>query len=243
VAGAASWRRPAHPPAPRAWLDATAATAPTRAARRRHLGGEIGRGSGPSAPMALGSARVGHLSRCVNRSCGGRRRGPAGMLHGMRGSLRAAFVRDARCRRRRVTSGAHEQRTPDARPDRAARRPWPCAASRPARVAPWLDGEAFAAVTRTPDETSVVCRAEVVPAGVRAEPGWRALRVAGPLDFALTGVLLSLLAPLGGRGRGRLRALHLRHRLRARAGGGARRRARRARRRRAPDRARRRRAR
>lgn len=64
----------------------------------------------------------------------------------------------------------------------------------------WLDGEAFASVTRTPEETSVVCRAEVVPLDVRVEAGWRALRVAGPLDFALTGVLLSLLEPLAAAG-------------------------------------------
>lgn len=64
----------------------------------------------------------------------------------------------------------------------------------------WIAGEAFAAVTWTPDETSVVCRAARVPAGVRAEVGWRALRVAGPLDFALTGVLLALLAPLAAAG-------------------------------------------
>lgn len=65
---------------------------------------------------------------------------------------------------------------------------------------PWLAGEAFASVTRTPEETSVVCRAAIVPRDVRAEPGWRALRVAGPLDFALTGVLLSLLEPLAAAG-------------------------------------------
>jgi hypothetical protein len=35
---------------------------------------------------------------------------------------------------------------------------------------------------------------------VRSEPGWRALQVAGPLDFALTGVLSSLLAPLAAAG-------------------------------------------
>jgi len=64
----------------------------------------------------------------------------------------------------------------------------------------WLDGEALASVTRTPEETSVVCRAEVVPPDVRVEAGWRALRVAGPLDFALTGVLLSLLEPLAAAG-------------------------------------------
>ncbi len=52
------------------------------------------------------------------------------------------------------------------------------------------------ALTRTDEETSVVCREATVPEGVRAEPGWRAIRVAGPLDFALTGVLLSLVRPL-----------------------------------------------
>jgi len=35
-----------------------------------------------------------------------------------------------------------------------------------------------------------------VPPGVRCVGGWRALKVAGPLDFSLTGVLASLLAPL-----------------------------------------------
>jgi len=69
-----------------------------------------------------------------------------------------------------------------------------------AAAPPWLEDEPFASVTRTPHETSVVCRAAVVPEGVRAEPGWRALRVAGPLDFALTGILLALVAPLAAAG-------------------------------------------
>jgi len=69
-----------------------------------------------------------------------------------------------------------------------------------AEAPPWIDGEAFASVTRTPEETSVVCRAAIVPRDVQAEPGWRALQVAGPLDFALTGVLLSLLEPLAAAG-------------------------------------------
>jgi hypothetical protein len=64
----------------------------------------------------------------------------------------------------------------------------------------WLGGESFASVTRTSEETSVVCRAAVVPRGVRVESGWRALRVAGPLDFALVGILRSLLGPLADAG-------------------------------------------
>lgn len=51
-------------------------------------------------------------------------------------------------------------------------------------------------VTRTRDELSVVCAAADAPAGARVQGGWRALQVAGPLDFALTGILASLAAPL-----------------------------------------------
>jgi hypothetical protein len=59
----------------------------------------------------------------------------------------------------------------------------------------WATGE-LTALTRTPDELSVVCDEQCVPDGVRAESGWRALKVAGPLDFSLTGVLAALAAPL-----------------------------------------------
>jgi GNAT superfamily N-acetyltransferase len=59
----------------------------------------------------------------------------------------------------------------------------------------WAQG-AFASVTRTAGELSIVCDETSVPGEARAERGWRVLRVAGPLDFALTGVLASLTAPL-----------------------------------------------
>jgi hypothetical protein len=57
-------------------------------------------------------------------------------------------------------------------------------------------GDALHAVVRTAAEVSVVCAAARVPDGVRAERGWRALAVEGPLDFALTGVLAALAVPL-----------------------------------------------
>ncbi len=59
----------------------------------------------------------------------------------------------------------------------------------------WATGP-FLSVTRTRDELSIVCLESVVPADVLCERNWRYLRVAGRLDFALTGVLASLLAPL-----------------------------------------------
>jgi hypothetical protein len=57
-------------------------------------------------------------------------------------------------------------------------------------------GAALHAVVRTAGELSVVCAVEAVPSGARAERGWRALAVTGPLDFGLTGVLATLAVPL-----------------------------------------------
>jgi uncharacterized protein len=55
-------------------------------------------------------------------------------------------------------------------------------------------------LTRTDDEVSIVRGIDAVPSDARAERGWRALRIAGPIDFALTGVLASVLAPLADAG-------------------------------------------
>jgi hypothetical protein len=66
-----------------------------------------------------------------------------------------------------------------------------------AAVPGWAAEGIVSSVTRTPDELSVVCADEAVPADVRAERGWRAIRVVGTIDFALTGILASILSPLG----------------------------------------------
>jgi uncharacterized protein len=58
------------------------------------------------------------------------------------------------------------------------------------------DPVALHAVVRTPAELSVVCPDADVPSGAQAARGWRALAVAGPLDLALTGVLIALALPL-----------------------------------------------
>ena len=54
----------------------------------------------------------------------------------------------------------------------------------------WAVGD-FVTISRTPEELSIVCAQEAVPAGVRCETGWRCLRVAGTLDFTAVGVLAS----------------------------------------------------
>lgn len=65
-----------------------------------------------------------------------------------------------------------------------------------APVPTWASAGVLVSITRTADELSIVCAEDGVPDGVRTERGWRALRVAGPLDFALTGVLAALTVPL-----------------------------------------------
>lgn len=60
----------------------------------------------------------------------------------------------------------------------------------------WAEAGPFFAITRTAAELSIVCAQEHVPVGVLCQPGWRCFQVAGPLDFALTGVLASLAGPL-----------------------------------------------
>ncbi len=65
-------------------------------------------------------------------------------------------------------------------------------------VPSWADQvlQPLVSITRTAVELSVVVPQSVVPSGVQAASGWRALSVRGPLPFHLTGILVSLAAPL-----------------------------------------------
>lgn len=54
----------------------------------------------------------------------------------------------------------------------------------------------FIAITRTKEELSIVCDASLVPPPIQTEKTWRALKVEGPLDFSLTGILATLAQPL-----------------------------------------------
>jgi uncharacterized protein len=60
----------------------------------------------------------------------------------------------------------------------------------------WVYGSIFFSVTQTPEELSVVCQESSIPAnlpaGIRVEKGWNCLKVEGPLDFGLTGILAGI---------------------------------------------------
>lgn len=77
---------------------------------------------------------------------------------------------------------------------------WAVCRLEPAAAFPAWAAGAFVSLTRTPDELSVVCAADAVPEGVRAERGWAMLELAGPFEFQTTGVLASFLAPLAAEG-------------------------------------------
>jgi hypothetical protein len=70
----------------------------------------------------------------------------------------------------------------------------------PDAMLPTWAGGAVTSLTRTREELSVVCSEDAVPDDVRAERGFRCLSVAGPIDFALTGVLAALAGPLAAAG-------------------------------------------
>lgn len=66
----------------------------------------------------------------------------------------------------------------------------------------WSDTR-FLSITYTDDELSIVCVAESIPSTlpeVQCEKNWRAIKIQGPLDFALTGILAMLAAPLAAAG-------------------------------------------
>ncbi len=56
----------------------------------------------------------------------------------------------------------------------------------------WVTSGDFFSITRTLDELSVVCPDKNIPDGVTAEKDWRILKVIGPLDFTLTGILAAI---------------------------------------------------
>jgi hypothetical protein len=67
-------------------------------------------------------------------------------------------------------------------------------------VPSWASEEGFFSITRTDDELTVVCPELRVPAEIKSEKNWRAIKIRGPLDFSLTGILASIATPLAENG-------------------------------------------
>jgi hypothetical protein len=77
-----------------------------------------------------------------------------------------------------------------------------CRLSPEERLPAWIldcDATEFLSITRTEEELSIVCLEKRVPhdsSNVVVEKTWAVLKVQGPLDFALTGILAALAQPL-----------------------------------------------
>ena len=65
-----------------------------------------------------------------------------------------------------------------------------------AAIPAWAMAGEFFSVTRTSDELSIVCDAGRAPNGVKAQRGWRALKVHGPFELSEVGVMAALSSAL-----------------------------------------------
>lgn len=61
-----------------------------------------------------------------------------------------------------------------------------------APVPNWAWSGELTSITSTDEELSLVCAADQVPGDVTHTAGWRALKVRGPLDFGLVGILAGI---------------------------------------------------
>lgn len=63
-------------------------------------------------------------------------------------------------------------------------------------VPEWIYESNFFSITRTPEELSIVYQEcsipSNIPAGIQTERSWSCLKVEGPLDFGLTGILAGI---------------------------------------------------
>ncbi len=76
-----------------------------------------------------------------------------------------------------------------------------CRLSPDSEVPGWVwENKTLLSVTYTEDELSIVCQSSLVLSHIRAEMGWVAIKVQGPLDFSLTGVLAGLAGQLAAGG-------------------------------------------
>ena len=65
-----------------------------------------------------------------------------------------------------------------------------------APIPTWAQRGSFYSITRTDDELSLITIDDNIPPDVICDHDWRALKVDGPLEFSLTGVLESVARPL-----------------------------------------------
>ena len=66
----------------------------------------------------------------------------------------------------------------------------------------WVTGPGLVNVTYAPDEISVVCRTDRVPAQTETASGWSAIKISTKFGFDEAGVVLSVVDPISSAGLG-----------------------------------------
>lgn len=64
----------------------------------------------------------------------------------------------------------------------------------------WAYKSSFYSITRSADELSVVCSQKYIQGDGKIDKGWRVLKVEGPLDFSLVGIMANLSGTLAAGG-------------------------------------------
>lgn len=65
-----------------------------------------------------------------------------------------------------------------------------------AAIPDWVAKSDFTSITRTAEELSIVCRADIVPKNFDSGPRWLCLKLEGLFPLSQTRVLLSFIEPL-----------------------------------------------
>jgi hypothetical protein len=72
-----------------------------------------------------------------------------------------------------------------------------CRLNKEDEIPSWALKEHFVSITRTAEELSIIAPEAIVPDNLPHGTGWRPVKVEGPLELTLSGLLASLISPLG----------------------------------------------
>lgn len=67
-----------------------------------------------------------------------------------------------------------------------------CRLDKTESIPEWSKNSSFFSITKSEDELSIVCFEDTIPGDVKCEKDWRVLKIEGPLDFSLVGILSSI---------------------------------------------------
>lgn len=67
-----------------------------------------------------------------------------------------------------------------------------CSLSKNKKIPLWAIEGDFLSITKTEDELSIVCEEKNVAEGIKYEGNWKILKIEGPLDFSLVGILAKI---------------------------------------------------